>query len=189
MPQAKEVPEKKYPPDVDYSTVLKGMNRVSLLDTTFHTMMGILLITGLVIDLLGPWLGGWLHPIREYAHGYIGALFVLVFAAYIGSVLGKRKTRTVFTVTNYVDLVFYIILIVTGVTTASINSPWIEWFPGIANVLSPLVVYAPAIHVVITYIWIAFSIIFPGGLLHGLASTYLIAHLKKKTKIVKTREE
>ena len=178
----KQVPRKKYPPEVNYSSVLKGMTRVSFLDTAFHILMAILLITGLIIDILGPWLGGWLHSIRTIAHGYIGAILVLVFAAYVGSVLGSKKMRTVLTVTNYVDFVFYIILIITGVTIASVNEPWIDVFPGLANTLSQLASYAPAIHVAITYIWLLFSTVFPGGMLHGLASVYLISHLKKRVK-------
>ena len=184
----KQVAKKKYPPETDYSTVLKGLARVSWLDTGFHTLMAILLITGLVIDLLGPLLGGWLLLIRSMAHGYIGAIFVLVFAAYIGSVLGSRKMRTVLTVTNYVDFVFYIILIMTGITIASPNKPWIDWFPSLANVLSPIVWIAPTLHVATTYVWIVFSTVFPGGILHGLATVYLISHLKKKSKTERKKE-
>lgn len=184
----RQVPKKKYPPEVNYSTVLKGMTRVSVLDTVFHTLMAILLITGLIIDLLGPWLGGWLHPIRQIAHGYIGAIFVLVFAAYLGSTLGVKRTRTVFTATNYVDFLFYIVLIITGVTIASVNKPWSDWFPGLVNVLSPIAPLAPALHVVVTYIWIVFSTVFPGGILHGLASVYLISHLKRKKKTTRSGE-
>jgi len=167
---------------------LKGLVRVSWLDAAFHTLMAILLITGLIIDLLGPWLGGWLHPIRSIAHGYIGAVFVLIFAVYIGSVLGSKKMRTVLTVTNYVDFVFYIILIITGITIASPNKPWVDWFPGLVNVLSPMIWIAPTIHVMMTYIWIVFSTVFPGGILHGLASVYLISHLKKRFKIERKGE-
>lgn len=178
----KQVPKKKYPPEVNYYTVLKGMKRVSWLDIGFHSLMAILLITGLIIDLLGPWLGGWLQQIRSVAHGYIGAIFVLVFAAYVGSVVGVKRVRTVLTVTNYVDFLLYIILIVSGITIASVNRPWIDWFPGLANALSPMVQYAPTIHVLTTYTWIVFSVVFPGGLLHGLASVYLISLLKKKAR-------
>jgi len=167
---------------VNYSTVLKGLVRVSWLDAAFHTLMAVLLVTGLIVDLLGPWLGGWLHPIRSIAHGYIGAVFVLIFAVYIGSVLGSKKMRMVLTVTNYVDFLFYVVLIITGITVASANRPWIDWFPGLVNVLSPMIWIAPTIHVVVTYVWILFSTIFPGGLLHGLASVYIISHLKKRFK-------
>jgi hypothetical protein len=147
--------------------------------------MAILLITGLIIDLLGPWLGGWLSSIRSIAHGYIGALFVLVFIVYIIKVAISKKMRTVLTATNYIDFLLYIILIITGIAIASPNKPWIDLVPGLSDVLSPIALYAPMIHVITTYVWIVFAIIFPGGILHGLASVYLISHLKKKYKTKK----
>lgn len=185
----REVQEKKYPPEVNYFEVFKGMIRVSPLGAAFHILMAILLITGLMIDLLGPWLGGWLHPIRSIAHGYVGAIFVLVFAAYMGKVLSKKSMRMVLTAANYADFVFCIILIITGITMSSVNAPWIDWFPELAEALFPLASYAPAVHVITTYIWIAFSVVFQGGMLHGLASLYLISHLKKKQKIKRSGSE
>ncbi len=181
----REVQKKKYPPEVNYSTVLKGMARESLVDIGFHTLMAILVITGLIIDLLGPWLGGWLASIRSIAHGYIGALFVLVFIVYIIKIAISKKMRTVLTVTNYIDFLLYIILIITGITIASPNRPWIDLVPGLAEALAPIALYAPMIHVTTTYVWIVFAIIFPGGILHGLASVYIISHLKKKYKTKK----
>jgi hypothetical protein len=184
---AKEVPEKKYPPEVNYSTVLKGMARTSPLDIAFHLLMAILLITGLIIDLLGPWLGGWLSSIRSIAHGYLGALFVLVFIVYLIVMVFSKKMRMVLTVTNYVDFLLYIILIITGIAIASPNKPWVDLLPGLSVTLSPIAQVAPAVHAVTTYVWILFAIIFPGGILHGLASMYLISYLKKKQKTM--REE
>jgi hypothetical protein len=181
----REVPKKKYPPEVNKSTVLKGMIRTSPLDTIFHALMAILLITGLIIDLLGPWLGGWLFAIRSIAHGYIGALFVVVFILYLIGVAVSKGMRMVLTATNYVDFLLYIILIITGITIASPNKPWIDLVPGLAEALAPLALYAPMIHVTTTYVWIVFAIIFPGGILHGLASVYIISHLKKKYKTKK----
>ena len=188
MARQPEVAEKKYPPEVDYSTVLKGMIRASVLGAAFHTLMAILLITGLTIDLLGPWLGGWLFSIRTIAHGYIGAFFVLVFVAYIGSVVGSKKMRMVLTATNYVDFLFYVVLIITGVVISSVNKPWVDLFPGLSNALSSMTWIAPAIHVATTYIWILFSTVVPGGILHGLASVYLISHLKKKRRVIESQE-
>lgn len=183
MTGQKEVSEKKYPPDVNYRTVLKGLGRASLgLDTAFHLLMAILLITGLIIDLLGPWLGGSLSWIRSIAHGYLGALFILVFIVYVAYVAYSKRMRTVLTATNYVDFLFYIVLIITGMTIASVNSPWIDLIPGLFDALSPIAPYAPAIHTVVTYIWIVFATVFPGGILHGIASVYLISHLRKKSK-------
>lgn len=183
MTKEKEVAEKQYPPKMGYWKTMKEMTRVSVLDTGFHALMAILLITGLMIDLLGPWLGGWLLLIRSIIHGYLGAIFVIVFILYIVHVVYSRKMRTVLTATNYVDFVFYIILIITGVTIASVNKPWVDWFPWLAGVLAPVARLAPTLHVAITYIWILFSTVFPGGLLHGLASVYLISHLKKKSRL------
>ena len=184
MPEEKEVSEKKYPPEVNYSTVLKGLVRA---DIGFHLLMAILLITGLIIDLLGPWLGGWLSPIRSIAHGYVGAVFIVVFIVYIALIAYNKRMRMVLTGTNYVDFIFYFILIVTGIVTASANRPWIDFAPWLFEVLAPIAPFAPAIHTVITYIWIVFAVVFPGGILHGLASVYLISHLKKKSKSEKSR--
>ena len=183
MGQQKEVPEKEYPPKVDYSSVAKGMVRVSVVDTAFHSLMAILLVTGLMIDLIGPWLGGWLLLIRSVVHGYLGSAFVIVFILYIARVAYSKKMRTVLTATNYMDFVFYAVLIITGVSRASANQPWIDIAPWLSEALSPIVVLAPAIHVATTYVWIVLSLLLPGGILHGLASVYLISHLKKRFKI------
>jgi len=183
----KEVPKKKYPPEVSYSGVLKGMVRESVVDLGFHSLMAILLVTGLIIDLLGPWLGGWLSSIRLIAHGYIGALFVVVFVIYLIKVAVSKRMRTVFTATNYLDFLFYAVLVVTGIAISSASRPWIDILPGLSDLLHPLVVYAPMIHVTTTYTWIVFSTVFPGGLLHGIASAYLISFLKKKYKTIRWR--
>ena len=58
MTKDKQVPTKKYPPDFTLTNITKGMIRTSSVDFLFHLLMAILLITGLIIDLLGPWLGG-----------------------------------------------------------------------------------------------------------------------------------
>lgn len=182
MPKETNAPRKKYPPEVTKTTVIKGMLRTSLLDSAFHLLMAILLITGLIMDILGPWLGGWLHWMRQIAHGYLGAFFVLIFIVYLAKILYSKKMRTVLTATNYVDFLFYIAFVITGITIASVNSPWITYIPELAEVLAPIASYAPTIHITGTYVWILFSTVFPGGFLHGLASVYLIRHLKKRSK-------
>jgi len=184
LTRKKEVAEKKYPPEVNYSTVLKGLIRM---DIGFHLLMAILLITGLIIDLLGPWLGGWLSSIRSIAHGYVGTLFIIVFIIYIISVAASKRMRIVLTATNWVDFLFYIVLIITGVTIASVNRPWIDVIPGLSDALSPIAPFAPAIHVALTYLWIVFSTVLPGGILHGLASVYLISRLKKRSRTERSR--
>jgi len=161
---------------------MKGMARTSPVDILFHLLMAILLVTGLVIDLLGPWLGGWLLTIRSVAHGYVGVLFILVFIVYIIHIASSKKMRLVLTKTNTVDFVFYIILIVTGVVVAAGNAPWIDLIPGLADALLPMAPYAPSLHVTITYVWILISLITPSGLLHGLACTYLLKHFRRSKK-------
>jgi len=179
MAGEREVQRKKYPPEMSYIRILKEMIR---LDIGFHALMAILLVTGLIIDLLGPWLGGWFSPIRQILHGYIGAIFVLVFVVYLVSVAYSKKMRMTLTVTNYVDFLFYVVLIVTGIAVASPNKPWVDLFPGLPNTLSPLVPYAPTIHTAVTYVWIVFATVFPGGMLHGLACTYLIEHIRRRNQ-------
>jgi len=173
---------------MSYTGIMKGMVREWLFGVVFHTLMAILLITGLIIDLLGPWLGGSLLSIRSIAHGYVGAVFVLVFIVGVIGLAFWKPMRMVMTVTNYVDYLFYAILIVTGVTTASQNKPWIDIIPGLSATLSPMAPNAPAVHALITYSWIVFSTVFPGGFLHGLASAYLVSHLKKRPKTMRRRE-
>ena len=182
MPREREVPRKKYPPEMSYTKVMKEMMR---LDLGFHALMAILLVTGLVIDLLGPWLGGWLYSVRSIAHGYVGALYILVFIVYFISAVFSKRFRMVLTVTNYVDFLFYIILIISGVTIASQNRPWIDLLPGLSAALSPIARNAPMLHTTTTYVWIVFSTIFPGGFLHGLACVYLFPYLKKKYKTMR----
>ncbi len=235
----KQVPERKYPPEIDYSTVTKGIVGTSLISSAFHHLMAILLITGLITDLLGPWVGQWISSTQlvaqQYvgalfnnlagalfiivfilyiayrgiyaqarapisatlfidlffyiamvsigllAHGFVGALFILVFIIYLIKIVAYNKERMVFTVTNYVDFLLYFILIISGMTMSSVSKPWVDLFPWLFDVLSPMALYGPAIHILITYVWIVFSAVFPGGIIHGIASAYLVSHLKKKS--------
>ena len=183
MPEDKQVPTKKYPPEFNATNIMKGMLRVSPVDILFHLLMAILAITGLIIDLLGPWLGGWLLTIRSVAHGYVGVLFILVFIVYIIHIASSKKMRLVLTKTNTVDFVFYIILIITGVIVASANSPWIDILPGFGEVFLPMGAFPQSVHVTLTYIWILISLITPSGVLHGFACTYLLKHFRRSKKI------
>jgi len=182
MTQDKQVPNKKYPPEFNATNIMKGMARTSPVDILFHSLMAILAVTGLVIDLLGPWLGGWLLTIRSVAHGYVGVLFIFVFIIYIIHIASSKKMRLVLTKTNTVDFVFYIILIITGVIVAAPNAPWVDVIPGFAEALLPIAPYAPSLHVALTYIWIVISLITPSGILHGFACTYLLKHFRRSKK-------
>lgn len=180
MAEDKEVPTKKYPPEFTVTSITKGMVRTSRVDFLFHLLMGILLITGLIIDLLGPWLGGTLLTIRSVAHGYVGTLFILVFIVYIVRIASSKKMKMVLTKTNAVDFVFYIILIITGTMVAAANAPWATIIPGLSEAISPMGSFPQAIHVTLTYIWILISLITPSGLLHGFACTYLLTYFRRE---------
>ena len=179
MTEDKQVSTKKYPPDFTVTNLTKGMLGTSRVDFLFHLLMAILLITGLVIDLLGPWLGGSLLLIRSVAHGYVGVLFILVFIVYVVRIAASKKMKMVLTKTNAVDFVFYIILIVTGVMVAAANAPWIDIAPGLAAAISPMGAYTQALHVSLTYIWVLISLLTPSGLLHGFACTYLLVYFRR----------
>ena len=182
MTEDKQVPTKKYPPEFNITNIVKGMAITSPVDILFHLLMGILAVTGLIIDLLGPWLGGWLLTIRSVAHGYVGVLFILVFIIYIIHIASSKKMRLVLTKTNTIDFVFYIILIITGVIVASANAPWIDLIPAFGEVFVPMGAFPQSLHVALTYIWILISLITPSGVLHGFACTYLLKYFRRPKK-------
>ena len=173
LSKSKDVTEFEYPPKATAADCLKGLWQTSKLDMIFHTLMAILLITGLAIDLLGAFLGGALAPIRQILHGYLGTVFTIIYPFYLIKILATRKIRMLMTGINYLDFLLYTVLIVTGVTIASTNQIWVDTLPGLADTLSGLRQYAPAIHTITTYVWLLISTLLPGGFLHGIATAYL----------------
>ncbi len=174
----KNVEKFEYPSKVTLTGVLKGLWRTSKIDSMFHSSMAILLVTGLLIDLVGVFLGGALAPIRQILHGYLGVLWVILVPIYLIKILATKKMRMLMTTINYVDFLLYLILLVTGITISSANQIWVDNLPWLTTALSALRPLAPAIHTVTTYLFLLVSILFPGGFLHGIATTYL-AFMKK----------
>jgi hypothetical protein len=175
LSKTKDVTQFEYPPKVTLGSVLKGLWQTSKLDLLFHSLMAILLVTGLAIDLLGVFLGGALTPIRQILHGYIGTIFTIIYPFYLIKILVTRKMRLLLTGINYLDFLLYTILIVTGVTVASANQIWVDTMPWLTDALSSLRQYAPAVHTVTTYVWLLISTLLPGGFLHGIATAYIIS--------------
>jgi hypothetical protein len=169
----RDVKDFEYPPKVSTSVALGGLWQTSKLDFLFHGLMAILLATGLVIDLLGPYIGGSLLVVRRYSHGYLGAALVVLYPFYLIKLLAPKKSRMLLTAINYIDFVIYAVLILTGVAIASVNQPWIDVMPWLASTLSVLRVNATMIHTVTTYVFLLVSILLPGGFLHGIASMFL----------------
>lgn len=176
----RDIKEFEYPPKVNYTNMLKGMWRVSKADMAFHGSMTILLITGLTIDLLGPYLGGSLSWVRSIGHGYVGVFLILVFIPYLVKVIINKEMRLLFTAVNYLDFLLYIILIVTGISIAAPNKPWIDLLPWLPGALQPIAQNASTLHTLVTYVWLVTSIAFPGGFLHGIACTDLVTHLRNR---------
>lgn len=166
------------------SGALKGWWQTAKVSMIFHLLMAILLISGLIIDLLGVFLGGLLSPIRSVIHGYLGTALVIVLPIYFIQVIVTRKTRILLTTANYVNFVLYFLLILTGITIASVNQVWVDTLPWLSSSLSDLRPYAPTIHTVATYAWLLFSTLFPGGFLHGIAVSYLISIQKDEKSTV-----
>jgi hypothetical protein len=179
----KDVKEFEYPTKVTQTKALVGLWKTSKIGTIFHLLMAILLISGLVIDLLGVFLGGMLSPIRSVIHGYIGTVFVVVFPLYLIQVIVTKKIRMLLSAVNWINFVLYAVLILTGISIASVNQIWVDTLPWLSTALSGVRQIAPAIHAVVTYGWLLFSIIFPGGFLHGIATAYLIRIQKGKREV------
>jgi 2C-methyl-D-erythritol 2,4-cyclodiphosphate synthase len=53
LSKTKDVKEFEYPSKVTLGGVLKGLWQTSKLDALFHSLMAILMVTGLAMDLLG----------------------------------------------------------------------------------------------------------------------------------------
>ena len=89
----KDVKDFEYPTKVTTTRTIVGLWQTSKVSTIFHLLMAILLISGLVIDLLGAFLGGYLSSIRSIVHGYIGTIFVIIYPIYLVKVIITRKMR------------------------------------------------------------------------------------------------
>ena len=165
----RDVKDFEYPPKVS----CHGLWRTSKLDFLFHGLMAILLVSGLVIDLLGAYIGGSLLLVRRIGHGYLGVALVVLYPFYLIKLVGSKKSRMLMTAINYIDFVIYAVLILTGIAIASVNQPWIDVMPWLGDAISVLRVNATTIHTVTTYVFLLVSILLPGGFLHGIASMFL----------------
>jgi hypothetical protein len=176
----RNIEELHYPTRVTLAEVLRGMWRASKIDVTFHGLMAILLVSGLLIDLLGKTLGGNLATTRVL-HGYLGAVFILVYIAYIIKILSTKRIRMLMTAVNYADFILYTLLILTGIVVSSLSYPWSVYLPTLQTLVYPVASVASTLHTITTYVFLVVSIFLPGGFLHGIATGYLIM-LKGKSE-------
>lgn len=189
MPRKKDVKEFEYPSKVTKSGAIKGLWQASKISTIFHLLMTVLTISGLLIDLLGDVLGGSLFTVRQVFHGYVGVVFVVILPIYLIQIIATKKTRMLMTTTNYVNFILYLILLVSGISIASANKPWIDAIPWLFNSLSSIRQITPMLHTFTTYLWLLISLIAPGGFLHGIATAYLISINKRKNKTANQKKE
>ncbi len=181
MARHKNVEELEYPTKVTFKRALKGLWQISKTDMFFHGLMAILLITGLMMDLLGAFLGELLLPVRRHIHGGIGAIFVIVFPVYVAKMVRSKKMRLLLTAVNLIDFALYLLLIVSGIAITSDDETWAKLFPWLGTALASFQL-ASKIHAVTVYAWLLISIIFPGGFLHGAGTAYLIWLQRKREK-------
>jgi hypothetical protein len=145
----------------------------------FHISMALLLTTGLVMNLVGPQV---LFHTPEYLllrqfHGYIGAIFTITFVLYLGVIVINKNFRALRESINYIEIVFYAGLALSGFSFSSIFNP--------GNLLPFLAPYATLVHTfLLTYGWMAASLLGGGGMVQGVASIYfLIERARSRTRI------
>lgn len=135
------------------------MFKPSLVLLLFHTTMALLLVSGLVIEFLGFWIGT--YTFRVF-HGYTGMLFFIIFVIYLGIIAINKDFRDLREPINYVEIGFYALLTIFG---AAIK------FPTLLPFLNPI---SPFHCTVLTYGWLAVSVVGGGGIVQGLSSIYFI---------------
>lgn len=167
----REVKEFKYPVEAKPLGALADIFSIRILKPMlvlwlFHISMALQLITGLIMDL-GLWTGTVM--LRQF-HGYAGAFFTIMFAIYVGIIAINKDFRALREPINYVEMVFYAGLILFGLAVK---------FPNLLPFMAPI---TPFHCTLLTYGWIAVSVLGGGGIVQGLAAIYfLIARARRKT--------
>jgi hypothetical protein len=137
----------------------------------FHISMGLQLITGLVLFFAAPWVGA--TQLRPF-HGYVGAFFTITFVLYIGMIAFNKEFRALRDPINYVEIVFYVGLIVLGFASSSLFAPLFSSIPFLGQV-------TPFHCTLLTFGWVVVSVFGGGGIVQGLAAiTFLFTRSRSK---------
>ena len=155
----REVKEFKYPVESGPLKALVDMFKPIPVLLLFHVSMALLLVTGLVMDLLGRWIG--VYSLQVF-HGYVGTFFAIMFVVYVGIIVINKDFRALREPINYVEMVFYAALILFGMAIK---------FPALLPFLGPI---SPFHCSLLTYGWVVVSVLGGGGIVQGLASMYFI---------------
>lgn len=168
----REVKEFKYPVEAKPLGALADTLSIRMLFKPmpflwlFHLSMGLQLMTGVIMDLAGLWIGT--HLLRQI-HAFAGAFFAIMFVVYVCIIAINKNFRALREPINYIEMVFYAGLIFFGLTMS---------FPGQLPFLIPI---TPFHCTLLTYGWIVVSVLGGGGIIQGLAGIYfLIARARSK---------
>jgi hypothetical protein len=155
----REVEDFKYPVKAGSLQALATMFKPMPFLLLFHISMGLQLISGLIMDLAAPWIGG---PLLRQFHGYIGAFFTIMFIVYVSIIAINKDFRALREPINYVEMVFFAALIIFGFALR---------FPRLLPFLNQI---TPFHCNLLTLGWVAVSVLGGGGIIQGLASMYYI---------------
>jgi hypothetical protein len=173
----REVKDFKYPVEAGPFKALSIMFKPMPFLLLFHISMGLQLISGLIMDLAAPWIGG---PLLRQFHGYVGVFFTIMFIVYVGIIAINKDFRALREPINYVEMVFFAALIIFGFALR---------FPRLLPVLNQI---TPFHCNLLTLGWVAVSVLGGGGMIQGLASMYYLitrgrTHVQFRPKV--EREE
>ena len=169
----RDVKEFKYPIEAKLSGALVEAISIKMLFKpltvlwVFHFSMGFLLISGLVMDLASTWISSFI--LRQF-HGYAGAFFTIIFFVYIGIIAINKNFRDLREPINYVEIVFYAVLILFGFAIK---------YPTLFPFLGPISTFHCNL---LTYGWIVVSTLGGGGIIQGVASFYYL-FTRAKSKV------
>jgi hypothetical protein len=155
----REIEDFKYPVEGGSLKALSNMFKPMPFLLLFHISMGLQLVSGLIMDLAAPWIAGSL--LRQF-HGYIGVFFTIMFIVYVGIIAINKDFRALREPINYVEMVFYVALIVFGFSLR---------FPNLFPFLNRI---TPFHCNLLTLGWVAVSVLGGGGIIQGLASMYYL---------------
>lgn len=167
MGEKSEENEFKYPVEstsaealADSLTIRMLLEKLPIL-WLFHFSMGLQLVSGLIMYFVGPWAGT--NFLRLF-HGFVGAFFIITFLLYIGMIAFNEDFRALREPINYVEMIFYLGMIILGVASSSL-------VPGLLPFLGPITSFHGTL---LTFGWIAVSIFGGGSIVQGLSAIFFL---------------
>jgi uncharacterized membrane protein (Fun14 family) len=134
----------------------------------FHFSMGVQLVSGLIMQFVGPWAG---TNFLRFFHGFVGAFYIITFLLYIGKIAVNEDFRLLREPINYIEILFYLGMIILGLASSS-------FLPGLLPFLGPITSFHCTL---LTFGWIAVSIFGGGSVVQGLSAIFFL-FLRSKSK-------